>query len=396
MSPKTLLTTLLIVLVSISAYSQNRINGQVIAAANKQPLADVSVSVLGKNIGTVTNDEGKFSLVAPLTNSDTLAISCIGYKPQNIAFASIGTNLVVQLDTLMQQLTEVKIKPLTLKQLIDSIAMHNQSAFLNPMKLNGYYREFVFTNNKCTEYADALTSFYRGPNKSSFDAQLKIIASRCAEAKADNKEKGSVKEYYVESVIPPNKLFEYAVLNGMLNKFLPDGDLKDYSYDMASTDNDELIITIMPKLAGKKFRKVTFNLSADFGLTSYKIEVDPSHKNNLPERSLLGIHVQLLSQYLEVKYSRVNNKIYPQFFKYESTMHIGGKFLGTPLDQTYNPRSEYVTTDLSPDLNPFIRSELYKKGNLCDNGVAINDALLRSHNFITQSRKDSLAIGQIK
>ncbi len=383
----------------LSTYGQTRLNGQVISVNDKQPISNVSISLQSKDIGTVTNDEGKFTLVAQFTPADSLAINYLGYRSQKISLNNIGSKaLVIQLDTLVQQLKEIAIRPLTLRQLLDSITRHNQMAFLSPMKLNGYYREFVYTNNKCTEYSDALTTYFRGTNKLSDDGQLKIIASRCAEAKVDDKDKTSLKEFYLESKIPPNKLFEYAMLYGMLDKYFPVEDQKDLKYTMESVDNStDLVVIVSPKPGSDKLHRVTFRLADDFTLRSYRLEIDPSRIQNLPERSLLGIHVKLLKRYAEVNYERSGNKIYPKFFKFDANIHIFGRFLGTSFDQTYNPRSEYVTTDINTtDLKPFTRSETYKKGNLCNNGAAINDALLREHNFITPSRKDSLAINSMK
>jgi hypothetical protein len=400
---KILILSVAIICLTLSSFSQTKFNGRVISAIDKQPISNVSISLQGKDIGTVTNDEGRFSLIAPVSPSDSLAIDYLGYKSQKISLANfnISTGIVIQLDTLVQQLKEVTIKPLTLRQLLDSITLHNQKAFLSPMKLNGYYREFVYTNKKCTEYADALTSYFRGTNKLSDDGQLKIIASRCAEAKVDNKDKdkSAVKEFYIDSKVPPNKLFEYAMFYGMLDKYFPVESLKDFTYTMQSIENStDLVVTITPKpTVDDKYSRVTFHLTDDFTLQSFRLDVDPKHIQNLPERSFLGIHVKVLNRYLEVNYERSGNKIYPKFYKFNVAIHIGGKFLGTVFDQTYNPRSEYVTTDINTtDLKPFARSEVYKKGNLCNNGAAINDALLKEHNFITPSRKDSLAISEMR
>ncbi|MCC8425780.1 carboxypeptidase-like regulatory domain-containing protein [Mucilaginibacter sp. UR6-11] len=398
---KNLIVLTVLIYNGLSAYSQTRLNGKVISATDKQPISNVSISLQGKDIGTVTNEEGRFTLVARLTPADSLAIDYLGYKSQKIGLNNIrlSQELVIQLDTLIRQLKEVAVKPLTLRQLLDSITIHNQKAFLTPMKLNGYYREFVFTNNKCTEYADALTTYFRSTNKLSDDGQLKIIASRCAEAKEDNKDKSAAKEFYLDSKVPPNRLFEYAMLYGMIDKYFPVEDLKYYNYTMESVQNStDLVVIVSPKpAAADKIHRVTFHLTDDFTLQSYRLEIDPTRMQNLPSRSLLGIHVKVLKRYAEVNYERSGNKIYPRFFKFDVMVHIGGKFSGTTLDQTYNPRSEYVTTDISTtNLTPFARSEVYKKGNLCNNGVAINDALLKEHNFITPSTKDSLAISSMR
>jgi hypothetical protein len=343
MSFKTFTIIIVMLCCASVTYSQTRFNGRVISAIDKQPIPNVSVNLQGKNIGTVTNDDGLFSLLAPITATDSLAIDYLGYKSQKISLGNNINGLVIQLDTLVQQLKEVTVKPLNLRQLLDSIIRRNQVAFLNPAKLNGYYREFVFTNNKCTEYSDALTSYFRSAKKFADDGQLKIIASRCAEAKADNqnKDKATPKEFYLDSKVPPDKCFEYAMLYGMLEKYLPNDDLKLYAYTMESmSSNNDLVITISPKASSDKFCRIIFNVTDDFTLRSYKLEVDPKRTQYLPERSLLGIHVKLLKRTIEVDYERIGNSIYPRFFKIDVAMHIGGKFFGTALDQTYNPRSE--------------------------------------------------------
>jgi hypothetical protein len=122
MNPKNLIT-LLLLYCGLSGYSQNRLNGRVISSADKQPIPNVSISLPGKNIGTVTNDEGKFTLVVPFTPADSLAIDYLGYKSQKISLTNAGLSrdMVIMLDTLVQQLTEVKIRPLTLSQLLDRL-----------------------------------------------------------------------------------------------------------------------------------------------------------------------------------------------------------------------------------------------------------------------------------
>ena len=62
------------------------IRGRVLDNAGSQPLPYSSIYLLGKAVGTVTNDNGQFLLkLSSKYLADTLSISCIGYYRTNIA-----------------------------------------------------------------------------------------------------------------------------------------------------------------------------------------------------------------------------------------------------------------------------------------------------------------------
>jgi len=70
-------------------FISNAICAQIIAegtvkeAGSGNAISYVNIGVIGKNIGTVTNDAGKFKLAIPKSNSkDTIRVSILGYSPQ--------------------------------------------------------------------------------------------------------------------------------------------------------------------------------------------------------------------------------------------------------------------------------------------------------------------------
>ena len=65
---------------------QNHQVAGTVTSTEMAPLAGVSVTVQGTNIGTITNATGNFSLQAR-SAADTLVISSIGFRPQEIAIA---------------------------------------------------------------------------------------------------------------------------------------------------------------------------------------------------------------------------------------------------------------------------------------------------------------------
>lgn len=95
-----IITLSIYLLLYLPCYSQRHIAGRVTDAATREALPYVNIGVRNKNIGTVTNDSGKFSLDLPQQYAnDTLTFSMVGYKERNLLMAEAT------------QLNEYKLEP---------------------------------------------------------------------------------------------------------------------------------------------------------------------------------------------------------------------------------------------------------------------------------------------
>jgi len=97
------------------------IRGRVLDRTDRQPLPFTSIYIKDKSIGTVSNEEGRFLLKLDAGYiSDTLIISCIGYKHITEPISSlISTNKDYLLKTDVISIQEViirKISPVLLLQ----------------------------------------------------------------------------------------------------------------------------------------------------------------------------------------------------------------------------------------------------------------------------------------
>lgn len=103
---KTMLTMLLFVLCTATAFAQQKTIKGTVVDATGQPIIGANVSVKGTTIGIITDIDGKYTLQVP--NNSTLAISYIGYVSQNIAVGNQSTiNVTLKEDT--QNLEEVVV-----------------------------------------------------------------------------------------------------------------------------------------------------------------------------------------------------------------------------------------------------------------------------------------------
>ncbi|GAB3891163.1 TonB-dependent receptor [Spirosoma agri] len=77
--------------------AQTRISGKITAEATKEELAGISIAVKGKVIGTITDQKGNFSLSTNTPTPFTIAISAVGFQPQEFAITGDKTGLTISL-----------------------------------------------------------------------------------------------------------------------------------------------------------------------------------------------------------------------------------------------------------------------------------------------------------
>src|SRR5690349_17058749 len=100
------LLLLLLALFSSAVYSQTKISGTVIESESK-PLKGATVSIIGTDQGTTTNENGEFSIAAK--QGSTLSISMIGYLPSTVKVGNVNDVIKVRLTSEISGLSEVVV-----------------------------------------------------------------------------------------------------------------------------------------------------------------------------------------------------------------------------------------------------------------------------------------------
>lgn len=105
---KTLLSIISIFLIPFSGSAQEIImGGQIIDAATKKPVAFVNIGILNKNVGTVSDLQGKFNFNASKEYTrDSLTISHINYHSVKIPLIK-GENQIIALQPVTNELIEI-------------------------------------------------------------------------------------------------------------------------------------------------------------------------------------------------------------------------------------------------------------------------------------------------
>lgn len=99
-------------LCSLYCYSRT-----VVSKSTREPIIYANVGVINRNLGTVTDTLGNFSLNIPKEYiTDTIMISCVGFIPQKFAvkdIKNIPDTILLAVDTII--LSEVVVKPQRIK-----------------------------------------------------------------------------------------------------------------------------------------------------------------------------------------------------------------------------------------------------------------------------------------
>jgi hypothetical protein len=93
----------LLVLGSTSAEAQRRLTGRVTGAGSNEPVNSAQILVVGTAIGTLTNDEGQFTLNVP-SGPVTLRVRRVGYRSKDVPVAADAAEANVTLERDVLQL----------------------------------------------------------------------------------------------------------------------------------------------------------------------------------------------------------------------------------------------------------------------------------------------------
>lgn len=105
------LLLLVAIVFSISIQAQDKLKGQIIDSKSKKPLSAAHILNLNSVVGTITNENGLFDLVAQA--NDTVLVSYLGYASIKLKVTNDllkGNEVVISLEEKPEEVKEVVIK----------------------------------------------------------------------------------------------------------------------------------------------------------------------------------------------------------------------------------------------------------------------------------------------
>lgn len=177
------------------------IKGTVTDSSSHLALPFATITVVGKNIGTIANSNGEFIIKLPKVNGcDTLMFSYIGYSPYYWQIDS-GTkdNLDIVLSENAIRIKNVVVKPISGLEIVKEVIRNARYNYRDYYAMySGFYRETNREEKKYFSICEAVVDIAKAPyNSAFFNDQARVFKGR----KFENNEKINKLSYKLEGGI---------------------------------------------------------------------------------------------------------------------------------------------------------------------------------------------------
>ena len=371
--PHHLLIILLVMLGnSLTAQDITTISGIVTDRQNHQPLPHVSV-VAGK-VGTVTNDQGRFTLKLPTTltsQPSALDFSMIGYVSQHVEIPRDGRELRIQLQPSVVTMDELIVRSISAAELVNQ-AM--SKFYINYSRRGtsyyGFYREVMQKRRQYISISEAVCELY----KTSYDKAVEFDAVSIRRGR--RMMNLSAADTLTVKLMggPTLPIFADVVKNAEL-LFYPD-DLASYNYifdGMEKLDN-RLHYVVQMKPVGRKpyalFYATLYIDRASMAITRADLHLDMRNRSLATDAMLvhrpLGLRFTPLELTFNIYYRTEGGITYLNYVHNE--IRFKCDWHRRLFASTFTVVSEFVVTNILHDAQPIRgRDSFRRRDNLYDN-----------------------------
>ncbi len=158
------------------------IKGHIYDRENKTAIPYATIGIVEENIGTVTNNDGFFTIKIPASLIGTyLVVSHLGYMSQVIPLRLLNEqNVDLYLDRRIISIQEVIIRYIDPELIIrNAMEQRKKNNAVNPAYLTTFYREGVRKNTNYISYSEAVFKIFKPPYTAGEHAdQVKLLKSR--------------------------------------------------------------------------------------------------------------------------------------------------------------------------------------------------------------------------
>jgi hypothetical protein len=151
------------------------IRGSVTDLKKEEPVSFCNIAIVGKAVGTMSNNDGFFTLKVPVKyQNDTLRFSCLGFLPFEIPIANATDSILnIELEKTVYRLKTVDIvhyhPPIVLQNFFDHLANNYNDEY---SLYTTFYREIIQENSNYTDVSEAILNVLKAPFSNEYREDL--------------------------------------------------------------------------------------------------------------------------------------------------------------------------------------------------------------------------------
>ncbi len=384
----------ILILICHATFSQNKtISGIIKDVTSLLPVESVSIGVSNSNLGTISNEDGRFRITLP-ENNNGIEFSHLLYDSEKYSVKQTDTEIEIFLTPKSFTLDEVVINHRPGKELLTNAIDASKSKLEKSILLNTYYREFVNVDNKYTSFSDGLVDYY--VKRKSGASDLEVKQSRIFDLKD---EKATDREKAIQS-INLNDIRD-AVTNAYTFKAVTKI-LKDDNYffevETKTEDNGNSIevITIQPK-EGVEAEQIYEGTVTYDAKTKLILDIDlrfsPEYKKFNVVHNLLIAKAKFNDFARKTKFKIDGDKYVMIYNQIKINFYI--KF-GKMINNTFESVYDMTTLDYAEGEFKLTKEKKYKKRSLFENGNKYTEEFWKKYNIVLLSDSEEKIINSLK
>lgn len=378
---------------SFFGLSQDRIlTGFIKEIKTNIPIEKVSISIVGTNIGTLSNEEGQFRLIIP-TGYSKITFSHLNYNFKEIEIDN-KINLEIFLEPKEYILDEVVINHKPGKSLLLDAVNASKDKLEKSLLLNTYYREFVNVDGKYTSFADGILDYYIKRKSGASDVYVK--QSRVIDLKDEN---ATEREKTIQS-INLNDVRD-AVKNAYNFKFVSYILKSDNYYFQVDTKkeangNSIEVITIEPKEGIEEEIIYTGSVTYDSKsklILDIDLRFSPEHKKYAILHNILIAKIKF-NDFVRKSTFKIDGDKYVMIYC-QNKVNAYVKF-GNKINNTFESLCDVTTLDYKEGEFNLDKSKKYKENSLFKNGNKFTEEFWKKNNVILLNDAEEKIINSLK
>lgn len=390
---KKTITICLFIIANFSFSQTQTITGVIKDVTTLLPVESVSISLSDSNIGTISNEEGKFRITLP-ENSKAINFSHLYYKLETHSVKGNETEIEIFLEPKSFVLDEVVINQKPGKTLLEEAVDASKSKLEKSLLLTTYYREFINVDSKYTNFSDGIIDYYVKRKNGASDLYVK--QSRTFDLKDEN---ASEREKAILSVNLND--VRKAVSNAYSFKMVSQI-LKSDKYNFGVETKSEVggssieIITIEPKENLEDEFVYEGTVTYDFKtklILDINLRFSPEHKKYSVIHNILIAKVKFNDIVRRASFKIDGDKYVMIYSQVKSNVYL--KF-GKKINNTFESLCDITTLNYKEGEFDLDKSKKYKESSLFTNGNKYTEEFWKKYDVILLNDAEQKIINTFK
>lgn len=384
----------LLLLLPFLGFSQNKTyTGTILEAGTNTPIEMVSIGVENSNVGTISNEEGKFRITIP-NDAKTLLFNHLNYKVYSYDLESGKTSFEIKLEPAGYELEEIVVTSKPVNKMLADAVNASKKRLEKSLLINTYGREFINLNGKFVKFSDGLLDYYIKRKSGASDLYVKQsrtfkLTENSAES-AENEKKQSVTFFDIRDAM--EEAYNFKTIKQLMSD-------KDYEFELRTkTDkagNALEIIKIIPKPEVETdlyVGSITYDAKTKL-ILEIDLKKSPEHQKYSKLYNLLIAKIKI-NEYAKKTIFRIDGEKYVVIYS-QARMSFYVKTKKS-LDDTFEFVNDFVMMDYKEGEFELDKKLRYKEKSLFKAGNNFQSDFWKTSNVLLLSSKEEKVIKSLE